>query len=434
MSEQEIQQPVVREAPALYRPRYPERTIFYQLVRDHFEQFALVHEERFEASDGPLRPVVRKVVNQFLDCGLLENGFARVRCPQCQAEFFCAFSCQVRGFCGSCQQKRAVLFAVKLREEILAPVHHRHFIFTIPVALRQLFLRERSLLGLLPRCAFLTVKRCFAAVLCQEDGLPGMVASIQTFGSKVEWNCHIHSLVSDGVFLPGGEFVPLPLYDEEFERLLTETFRRLVLDELVKANRLSLEFREKLLTWQHGGGFSVFGRHLILNEEPARLLHMARYAVRPPVAKDRIHETDDGRILLDIPPDPKTGDTVLSLDPMEWLRRVTNQIPDPRRHLTRFYGAYSNRLRKSYRAEHGEVTVRPVTDDRRLPKSSASWARLLKMVFEVDPLTCVRCGAAMRVIAVITAPALIDRLLNHVRGKATEHGEDPFDARAPPAA
>jgi hypothetical protein len=52
--------------------------------------------------------------------------------------------------------------------------------------------------------------------------------------------------------------VPLPLYDEEFERLLTETFRRLVLDELVKANRLSLEFREKLLSWQRGGGFSAF--------------------------------------------------------------------------------------------------------------------------------------------------------------------------------
>ncbi len=271
-------------------------------------------------------------------------------------------------------------------------------------------------------------------MLGQEHALPGMVASIQTFGSKVEWHPHIHSLVSDGVFLPGGEFVPLPLYDQEFERLLTETFRRLVLDELVKANRLSLSFREKLLCWQHGGGFSVFGRHLILNEEPARLLHMARYAVRPPVAKDRIHESDDGRILLDIPPDPKTGDTVLLLDPMEWLRRVTHQIPAPRSHLTRFYGAYANRLRKSYRAEDGEVTVRSVEDDGRRPKSRASWARLLKMVFEVDPLTCARCGAPMQVISVITAPALIDRLLNHVRGKAAEHGEDPFDARAPPAA
>ena len=163
------------------------------------------------------------------------------------------------------------------------------------------------------------MKRCIQAVLGQEGGLPGMVAAIQTFGSKVEWNCHIHSLVSDGVFLPGGEFVPLRLYDEEFERLLTETFRRLVLDELVKANRLSLEFREKLLCWRHGGGFSVYGRHLLLNEEPARLLHMARYAVRPPVALDRVHETDDGRVLLDITPAPETSGAVRFLDPMEWL-------------------------------------------------------------------------------------------------------------------
>ncbi len=68
MSEEEIQQPVVREAPALYRPRYPEQTVFYRLVRDHFEQFALVHEERFEASDGPLLltgwiiPIRRRVI------------------------------------------------------------------------------------------------------------------------------------------------------------------------------------------------------------------------------------------------------------------------------------------------------------------------------------------------------------------------------------
>jgi len=30
----------------------------------------------------------------------------------------------------------------------------------------------------------------------------------------------------------------------------------------------------------------------------------------------------------------------------------------------------------------------------------------------------------MRVISVITAPALIDRLLKHVRGKAAEHGDN----------
>jgi hypothetical protein len=38
----------------------------------------------------------------------------------------------------------------------------------------------------------------------------------------------------DGLLLRGGEFVGGPVWDEEFERLLTETFRRLVLGALRK--------------------------------------------------------------------------------------------------------------------------------------------------------------------------------------------------------
>ncbi len=172
--------PLVREAPAVYRPRRPEKTAFYRLLEAHFEKFALAHEERFERKDGPLRPVVRKAVDAFLAYGRPENGFARVRCPECRSEYLVPFSCQTRNFCPSCQQKRALLFAGKLREEVLAPVHHTHCIFTIPVALRRLFLRERRLLGLLPRCAFETVRRCFRAALGCHEGVPGMVAAIQT--------------------------------------------------------------------------------------------------------------------------------------------------------------------------------------------------------------------------------------------------------------
>jgi ribosomal protein S27E len=287
--------PVVREAPAVYHPRRPERTAFYRTLEEHFEEFALVHEDRFERKDGPLRPVVRKAVDAFLACGRPENGFARVRCPDCRAEYLVPFSCQTRNFCPSCQQKRALLLAEKLREEILAPVPHLHLIFTIPIALRRLFLRERRLLGLLTRCAFETVTRCFRAVLdCRSlrrpprlrrgrsAGVPGMVAAIQCFGSQAQWNPHVHSLASAGLLLRGGEFVPLPPMDAKLESLLTETYRRLVLDALVEEDRLTEGFRDELLRWGHGGGFSVYGRHLILNEEPSRLAHMARYAVRAP--------------------------------------------------------------------------------------------------------------------------------------------------------
>ncbi len=100
----------------------------------------------------------------------------------------------------------------------------------------------------------------------------------------------------------------------------------------------------------------------------------------------------------------------------------------------RYYGAYANRARRRYRDEAGEVTVRQLAkeDEPPLPKSRASWARLLRMVFEVDPLTCTRCGGQMRVLAVITQPAVIDKMLRHVREFLED--EAPFGARAPPAA
>ena len=44
-------------------------------------------EERFERRYGFWRGFVDEQVQRYLDCGLYENGFARVRCPDCHAEY-----------------------------------------------------------------------------------------------------------------------------------------------------------------------------------------------------------------------------------------------------------------------------------------------------------------------------------------------------------
>ncbi|MCP5320527.1 MAG: hypothetical protein H7A12_06850 [Pseudomonadales bacterium] len=45
-------------------------------------------------------------------------------------------------------------------------------------------------------------------------------------------------------------------------------------------------------------------------------------------------------------------------------------------------------------------------------------AQRLKRVFDIDVASCVRCGGAVRVIASIEDPALIERMLAHVRERA----------------
>ena len=47
---------------------HPERTPFYRILEDHFQDYLYAHETRFEHRSGPLRPVVRPAVEAFLDC------------------------------------------------------------------------------------------------------------------------------------------------------------------------------------------------------------------------------------------------------------------------------------------------------------------------------------------------------------------------------
>ncbi len=121
---------------SLSRARNPRQTPLYRLVEAHYEEVKGLWEERFERVYGFWRGFVDDVVNRYLDCGLFEAGFARVFCDDCHDEFLVALSCKGRGFCPSCSAKRAAIFAAFLREEVLEPVGHAQWVFSLPKMLR----------------------------------------------------------------------------------------------------------------------------------------------------------------------------------------------------------------------------------------------------------------------------------------------------------
>jgi hypothetical protein len=425
---------IVAESPRQYRPRHPERTAFYQLFETHFDSYVRAYEERFEPQSGPLRPVVVRSVEEFLSCGRLQGGFARIRCTKCHAEHLLAFSCRTRNFCSSCQAKRSVLFAEKLTHEILAPVPHRHWTFSIPRVLRGLFERERALLGLLSQTAYASILKSFQALLDRKDVRPGCVFSLQTFGAYgANFNPHCHGLVTDGVFSADGQFLPLPSLDPS---AVMEVFRRLLLLRLHKAERLSESFMHNLLTWVHPG-FSVYAGPPVDAAETASMESQARYITRPVLAMDALEELDNGSLGLQTPPDPGTGATSMELDPLEWIHRITSHIPDPGRHGQRFYGAYSNRGRIRVAArdheDAGLPAALPEQDHSDCSREARStWARLVRKIFEADPLLC-PCGGRMRIVSFITDPRVVDRILRH-RESGRCKTRDPFEPRPPPRA
>jgi hypothetical protein len=334
-----------------------------------------------------------------------------------------------------CQAKRSVLFAEKLAEEILAPVPHRHWTFSIPRVLRGLFERERALLGMLSQSAYASILKSIQALLGRTDVRPGCVLSFQTYGAYgANFHPHCHGLVTDGAFSADGEFLPLPSLDAS---AVMQLFRRLLLQRLHQAERLSESFMQNLLSWGHSG-FSVYAGPPVEAAEIASLESQARYITRPVLGMDALRKLDGGSLVMETPPDPKSGATSITLDALEWIHRITSHIPDPGRHCQRFYGAYSNRGRICVAAQDDETAGLPAAILSKRDNSDGSrearstWARLIKKIFEADPLLCT-CGGRMRIISFVTDPHVVDRILRHRESKRSK-AQDPFEPRAPPLA
>jgi len=71
----------------------------------------------------------------------------------------------------------------------------------------------------------------------------------------------------------------------------------------------------------------------------------------------------------------------------DWLATLTEHIPNAGEHLVRYYGWYSNVWRKKRQKATGEDRAL-VGEAIEISSSLArhAWARLIKHVYEVDPL------------------------------------------------
>ena len=244
--------PCVKPLP-LYRPRDPQASDLWRLIDEHFERFHQVYDERFQAKYGFWRPVIQRSVEAFLKCGDLEEGFARVRCPDCKHEMFVAYSCKQRCTCPSCHQKRTLLTAIHVAEEVCFPVAHRQVVLTIPKRLRLHTRFDRTLLGRLSYCAWMCIKSEMQRVLGRDDVLPGMIAAIQTHGELLHWHPHIHTLVTCGAFTPENEFLELPEFD--MDRLLV-AWQEAVFTLYLSEGKIEPAAVESMRSWCHSG-FSV---------------------------------------------------------------------------------------------------------------------------------------------------------------------------------
>ncbi|MFC1652818.1 transposase, partial [Planctomycetota bacterium] len=413
----------------LYRPRVPQASDLWRLLNGHFAAFREVYSDRFQAKYGYWRPIVDRSVAAFLKCGDLQEGFARVRCPHCKHEMFVAYSCKQRCTCPSCHQKRTLLTAIHVADEVCFDVPHRQVVLTIPKRLRLHTRYDRKLLGKLCSCAWACIKTETQRLLGRDDGLPGMMAGIQTHGELLHWHPHIHALVTCGAFDSEGVFLPLPQFD--MDSLLLK-WQEAVFALYLAEDKIQPDVVENMRSWKHTG-FTGDQSVYLPTGDKVGIERLVQYITRCPFSLSRlIKVTDTGQIVYKAEkhacrafPD-QNGDGITSgpkrnfqvLGPLDFIAEFTQHIPPKGSHLVRYYGFYSNKargMRKKAQVQAADPDTLNKASDTPAPRCNRTWAMLIKRIYEVDPLACPKCGGVMKVVAFIEPPQaqVIEKILRH---------------------
>jgi len=192
-----------------------------QILQDHWPAF-------MEKHGNQLRKAIIEEVDKVLHCRDPEHqGYHLYRCPvHPEVERVVPHSCKSR-FCSSCGKVMTDNWMEKALGDFLNVPYH-HLVFTIPRELRNIFVWNRDCLGLLFTAAKDTVLGW-----CRDKAayIPGIVMVIHTFGCQINFNPHIHMLLTEGGLSPDrtkwvhNEFIPWSMLKERWKTLVIKTLR-----------------------------------------------------------------------------------------------------------------------------------------------------------------------------------------------------------------
>jgi hypothetical protein len=134
-----------------------------------------------------------------------------------------------------CQSIKREQWVDKLKTTLLK-VPYVHAVFTMPHQLNGLARsNEKEIYSLIMKAAWFTIK----TIMEKQGATPGMTSVLHTFGSKMNYHIHVHSLVTFGGIDKNGKWVyPIKKKLLESYRVMCATYKSVFLKELDKLFQL----------------------------------------------------------------------------------------------------------------------------------------------------------------------------------------------------
>jgi Putative transposase/Transposase zinc-binding domain len=325
-----------------------------------------------------MRTAVRKVFGKAMQCRTAELG-AEVYSSENQ-ELILYHTCKSRA-CPTCGYRANVQW-LRERWAALPEALYKGVTFTMPDLLWPLFRDNPALAKALSALAAEVIQ---ARVSARYGLRVGVIAILHTFNGKLEFNSHVHTMVTGGGLHGSSDiWVSRVYYDRD---ALMEAWRKAVIDLLraaLRAGQLRTEMIvdqiEEMLTQQEKRWWSI--KIQSFEDKGHFLQYAGRYVRRPPIAQRRITSIAERSVTF-WTKDKKLGRRVevhCSLE--EFVHRWAQHIPESYQHAVRSFGLFAPRaLRKT------SAAIFALLGQKRRPRPKPRpWADSLSRDFGHEPL------------------------------------------------
>ena len=324
------------------------------------------------------RFAVRWAFGRALQCRTPELG-AEVYGSEKEERIF-NHTCKSRP-CSSCGYRATVQWQ-RERYAALPDALYKGITFTMPDVLWPLFRDNPALARALPTLA----AKVMQARMRAKYGLQvGVIAILHTFNGRLEFNSHVHTMVTGGgLYGSSDTWVPRAYHERN---LLMESWRRAVIALLRAALRagqlrtkMAADQIEEMLTEQENRWWSINIQSFTSKEHFLR--YAGRYVRRPPIAQRRITYTGKQTVRFWYKDKKLRRRVYVQCSLKEFIDRWAQHIPERYQHAVRSFGLFGPRS-----LSQTSAAIFAILGQQRKPRPKPRrWADSLKRDFGQDPL------------------------------------------------
>lgn len=348
-----------------------------------------------------------RALKDIQKCRTSELGAHKEICDSCGHIRISYNSCRNR-HCPKCQSLPAEKWIQERSNEIVS-THYFHVVFTVPIELNPLILRNQNICyKILYKASWETLSQLSENKKYLKAKL-GAIGILHTWGQALTYHPHIHFLITGGGLSEDRErwisskknfLFPVKVMSQLFKKifmkyLIENYLNGKIVEKDSRKNFIQLIREIKYKKWV------VFCKPPIRDSKKV-IEYFGRYTHRVAISNSRILKLENERVFFKWK-DYRDGNKkkIMSLEVFEFIRRFLLHILPKKFVKIRYYGLYANRNRKSTINFIHSLFGDEIKEKTKMP---SNWKELILLLKGIDITVCPVCSKGRMNICKILLP------------------------------